>query len=518
MHRLARWFLPALGAMVLLAACGQPASPPAPVDAGPAAPATAPGTEASPPAADAGVTPLLDLETEQFLQLSEPWRGDWDAVTSGERRFLRVLVPYNRTLYFLSGAEQQGIAFESLREFEQTLVRQVPKGRVPPKIVIVPTPRNRLLPALAEGYGDIAIGGLTVTAARAQDVAFSLPTMDNVRELVVTAPGEPPVNSLADLAGREIHVRSSSSYRESLAATAERLQASGLEPLRVVATDEMLETEDLLQLVDAGILPATVADAHIARAWAGLFDRMVINDAVTLREGGTLAWAVRKDAPRLLEVVNGFVKGHREGTLFGNVLIKRYLDPAAKLRNPRSEGDARKFREIIGHLRRYAGDYDFDWLLVGAQAYQESQLDNNLRSAAGAVGVMQVKPSTARDMGINDIRPVDRNIEAGVKYLRFMSDRYFNDGKVDPLNRQLFAIAAYNAGPAKVARLRTEAATRGLDPDVWFGNVEVVAARRIGRETVDYVSNIYKYYVAYKALVAADSARRALPQVPTGPT
>jgi membrane-bound lytic murein transglycosylase MltF len=245
---------------------------------------------------------------------------------------------------------------------------------------------------------------------------------------------------------------------------------------------------------------------------------MVINDAVTLREGGTLAWAVRKDAPRLLEVVNGFVKEHREGTLFGNVLLKRYLDPAAKLRNPRSEGEARKFREIIGYLRRYAGEYDFDWLLVGAQAYQESQLDHSLRSAAGAVGVMQVKPATARDMGINDIRPIDRNIEAGVKYLRFMSDRYFNDGEVDPLNRQLFAIAAYNAGPAKVARLRTEAEDRGLDPDVWFGNVEVVAARRVGRETVDYVSNIYKYYVAYKALVAADSARRTLPQAPAGAT
>lgn len=506
MEKYSHFVVLVLAAMALLAGCGRDQEPPS-VDtvAAKAAPASA---------EDPGVTSHLDLETEQFLQLAAPWRGDWDAIESGERRFIRALVPYSRTLYFLSGAQQQGIAFEALREFERVLAKGWPKGKVPPKIVIVPTPRDRLLPALAEGHGDIAIGGLTVTSERATLVAFSLPTLENVREVVVTGPGEPPIGSLDDLAGREVHVRRSSSYWASLAAAGERLRAAGREPPRIVAADEMLETEDLLQLVDAGILPATVADAHIARAWAGLFDRMVVNEGVALREGGTLAWAVRKDAPRMLGVVNGFVRDHREGTLFGNVLLKRYLDPAAKLRNPRSEAEARKFREIVGYLRRYAGEYSFDWLLVGAQAYQESQLDHSLRSAAGAVGIMQVKPETARSMGIHDIRPVDRNIEAGVKYLRFMSDRYFNDGAVDPLNRQLLAIASYNAGPAKVARMRKEAGERGLDPNVWFGNVEIIAARRIGRETVDYVSNIYKYYVAYKALVAADAARQELQREP----
>ena len=120
---------------------------------------------------------------------------------------------------------------------------------------------------------------------------------------------------------------------------------------------------------------------------------------------------------------------------------------------------------------------------------------------------MQIKPSTARDVGISDIGPVDRNIEAGVKYLRFMADRYFAGETMDELNRELFAIASYNAGLARIARLRKEAAERGLDPDVWFHNVELVASRRIGRETVDYVSNIYKYYVAYKAIAAAAEAK-----------
>lgn len=502
---------PASDAAAAAAADAGVPAPAAPRPAEAGADATAPGP---PPGQSGGVTHLLDLETEKFLQLAEPWRGDWDAIAAGERRFIRALVPYNRTLYFLSGAEQQGIAFESLREFERTLARRVPQGKVPPKIVIIPTPRDRLLPALAEGLGDIAIGGLTVTADRGKQVAFSLPTMTAVNELVVTAPGQPPVTSLEDLAGREVHVRRSSSYWESLAAAADRLRAAGRPPPRVVAADEMLETEDLLQLVDAGALPATVADAHLARAWAGLFDRMVVNDRFVLREGGTVAWAVRREAPRLLGVVDAFVKDHREGTLFGNVLLRRYLDPAARLRNPHAAGDAARFRAIVDDLRRYAGQYRLDWLLVGAQAYQESRLDNSRRSAAGAVGVMQIKPATAREMGIDDPRPVDRNIEAGVKYLRFMTDRYLDDGAVDPLNRQLLAIASYNAGPARVAQLRKEAAGRGLDPNTWFGNVEVVAARRVGRETVDYVGNIYKYYVAYKALVAADEARRRLAQSP----
>lgn len=520
MCQTAQRLLPPLALVAALTACGpgeQSVAPPGgSAAAATAATATGAGPTGEPAAKATAVTHLLDLDTKRYLELAEPWHGDWDAIAAGKRRFIRALVPYSRTHYFLSGAEQQGIAFESLREFERTLERRVPKGTIPPKVVIVPTVRARLLPALAEGLGDIAIGGLTVTAERAEEVAFSEATMTDVRELVVTAPGQPPVSRLEDLAGREVHVRRSSSYWESLVAVAARLRAAGLAPPRVVPADEMLETEDLLQLVDAGVMPATVADAHLARAWAGLFDQMVVNDRLVLREGGTLAWAVRREAPRLLGEVNTFLDGHREGTLFGNVLLKRYLDPAAKLKNPHAAADAARFRAIVGYLRRYAGQYDFDWLLVGAQAYQESQLDNSRRSAAGAVGVMQVKPATARDMGISDPLPIDHNIEAGVKYLRFMSDRYFNDGTVDPLNRQLLAIAAYNAGPAKVARLRKEAAERGLDPDRWFGNVEVVAARRIGRETVDYVGNIYKYYVAYKALLAADEARRRLDLAPVG--
>jgi membrane-bound lytic murein transglycosylase MltF len=501
-----RNWLTAIGVLAALAV--QACRPDARVVPAPQAPAGDASSEDAQPAPEqSGITNLLDVDTEEYLQLHEPWDGDYDVIASGERRFLRALVPYSRTLYFLSGAEQAGVAFESLREFERVLAQGTPKGKVPPKIVIIPTTRERLLPALAEGMGDIAIGALTITPERRNLADFSLPTVDDVRELLVTGPGAQPVASLDDLAGREVHVRRSSSYHDSLIALGESLRARGREPPRIVVADERLETEDLLQMVDAGVIPATVADEHIAKLWRRVYKQLAVHEDIPLRTGAQLAWAVRRNAPGLLSVVNDFVKGHREGTLFGNVIIQRYYGEKARLLNPVTEAEARKFRTVVEYLRRYAGQYDFDWLLIGAQAYQESRLDNTRRSSAGAVGIMQIKPSTAADVGIKDVRPIDRNIEAGVKYLRFMADRYFADEAMDELNRELFAMASYNAGPARVAKLRREAAERGLDPNQWFRNVEIVAARRVGRETVDYVSNIYKYYVAYKALAAAAGPR-----------
>jgi membrane-bound lytic murein transglycosylase MltF len=157
---------------------------------------------------------------------------------------------------------------------------------------------------------------------------------------------------------------------------------------------------------------------------------------------------------------------------------------------------------MAGIFRNYGDRYDFDWLMLAAQGYQESGLRQDRRSPAGAVGVMQIKPSTAADpnIGIDDVSTVDNNIHAGTKYMRFLADRYFDDDGINDLNQWLLSLAAYNAGPAKVARMRREAAENGYDPNYWFDNVEIIAARRIGKETVTYVSNIFKYYVGYQII------------------
>jgi membrane-bound lytic murein transglycosylase MltF len=256
-------------------------------------------------------------------------------------------------------------------------------------------------------------------------------------------------------------------------------------------------------MVNAGLVPAVIVDSHKADLWVQILDNIQIHDNVAVRTGGEIAWAFRKNSPQLADMINGFLKGHKKGSLFGNVLLKRYFEDNKWVRNNLAEKDRQRFETMIELFRKYGTQYDFDFLMLAALAYQESRLDHTRKSRAGAVGVMQMLPSTARDpnVGIPDITDLENNVHAGTKYLRFLRDRYFSDDAIDPVNQELFTFAAYNAGPARVRSLRNEAAERGLDPNQWFRNVELIAARRIGRETVQYVSNITKYYIAYQQVV-----------------
>jgi len=454
---------------------------------------------------DTDPRPFQDLDAADILNLNQHWIGDYDDLA--ERRFLRVLVPYSRTLYYLDGPLQKGIAFEALRELESQLPL-IAGSRVRPKIVIIPTTRDRLLPALAEGYGDVAIGAFTVTDLRREIVDFSAPTMRGIEDVVVTGKAAPAVLTEADLAGSEIHVQRASSYYEDLVALNERLTSAGLRPVSIQEVDARLEEEDVLQMVDAGIIPATVSKRPIAEFWAQLYDQLVVHSQVALRSDGQIAWALRKDAPQIKKIIDGFVVKHRSGTLFGNVLLQRYLSSVRRLKNPTSAADLARYRSMAQHFRTYADRYGSDWLLAVAQGYQESELDHSRRSEAGAVGVMQIKPSTAadRNVGIANVEVLENNIHASIKYMNFLRDRYFRDPDIDPLDQGLFTLAAYNAGPARVISLRQKAAAVGLDSNQWFGNVEIIAARVIGRETVDYVGNVYKYYSAYKAVEAQRNA------------
>jgi membrane-bound lytic murein transglycosylase MltF len=219
---------------------------------------------------------------------------------------------------------------------------------------------------------------------------------------------------------------------------------------------------------------------------------------------------IRKNSPKLKSELNSFIKTHKKGTLFGNIIIKRYLKNTKWVRNAYTEKDLKRFKNTIELFRKYGKKYDMDWLLVAACAYQESRIDQSVRSPVGAVGVMQLLPDTAAGHPVNipDIEKIEPNIHAGVKYLRWLFDTYFRDEKdMDRLNKGLFTFASYNAGPGRIRELRRQASKMGLDPNVWFNNVEMVAAKKIGRETVQYVSNIYKYYIAYKLIVDKKSLK-----------
>ena len=438
----------------------------------------------------------------------ERWTGDLDGMA--ERRVVRALVTYNRSYYFYEGGEARGISYEGLKEFEKFLNRKLGTGNRQVSVIFIPVARGDLLRALAEGRGDIAASNIAITPEGLAVVDYSDPLRENVSNVVVTGPNSPALASLDDLGGKEVFVRKLSRYWFMLTRLNEELKKSGKPEVILKAADEDLEDEDILEMVNAGIVGVTVVDSLVGELWAKVFDRLTLRPDLVVPPNVNIGWAFRKESPQLAAAVNEFAREHKIGTAFGNTLLRRYFQSTKWIVNSTSEEELKKFRETVEFFKRYSDKYGFDWLMVAAQAYQESRLDQSARSAAGAVGVMQIKPSTAAGdpVNIKDVDKLEDNVHAGVKYLRFMVDEYFDDPALDRINRGLFAFASYNAGPNRVARLRRQAAAEGLDPNRWFNNVELVADREIGRETVTYVSNIYKYYVAFKLVLEREGQKK----------
>ncbi|PYR50418.1 MAG: lytic transglycosylase F [Acidobacteria bacterium] len=489
---------------LLVVACGgQPT--PAPEKAAAKDPASATPTKAG---SNNEPAPEEDLPSDSVIaQVFEPWNGDADGLE--DRHYLRILVTFSKTNYFIDRARQRGATYDAGKLFETFLNEKLRPQKRPIHVAFIPVSRDRIFRDLAAGRGDIAAANLTITPDRQKLADFAQPFFENVREVVVAAQDQPTIMTAEDLAGREVHARKSSAYFESLNQLNQRLRSASKPPVKIVEAPEALEDEDLLEMVNAGLIPYTVVDDHIAGFWRQILDGIRVQD-VDVKSGSQIAWAVRKDAPKLHELVDAFARANPKGSKNYNIIYQKYLKNTAFVKNSGAESEMQKFRQIRTFFEKYGGQYDLPWLLLAAQGYQESQLDQSRRSQVGAVGVMQIKPSTAEGNPIN-ITGVDqsteKNIQAGSKYLRFIVDQYYKDEPMDRLNKGLFALASYNAGPARVAGLRKKAAAMGLNPNLWFANVEVVAAREIGRETVTYVSNIYKYYVSYDLYVRQSQAR-----------
>ena len=258
-----------------------------------------------------------------------------------------------------------------------------------------------------------------------------------------------------------------------------------------------------IEMVNAGLIPLIIVDQHKADFWKQVFPKITVHDGVAVRTGADIAWAIREGSPQLKAAVDDFVARHAQGTAGGNALLVRYLKSAQYVKDAASEAERQKFLALVQYFKTYGEMYDVDWLLMGAQGYQESQLNQAARSKVGAIGVMQVMPATGKELGVGDITKVEPNIHAGIKYMRWMIDQYYGKEPMTRLDKALFAFASYNAGAGRIAQLRQDAAQRGLDPNVWFNNVEYVAAEKIGAETVTYVGNIYKYYIAYTLILEA---------------
>ena len=470
------------------------------------------------PAAEAPIpetaSPYDALPEAVRLVMDKPFTGDFDEMV--KRRSIRVAVTFNRTHYFIDKGQERGLTYESLKLFENELNADLKTGNLKVHVVIVPMPRDQLYPALAGGKVDMVAAMVTVRPELEKLVAFSEPTRTNVSEVVVTGPGAPPIATVDDLAGQEVFVRKG-----------ERLLRDPHPPERATESarqagrgdrrgaPDVLEDDDVLEMVNAGLAPITVVDDYLAEFWSQVFTNIKVHRDIAVRSGGSLAVAFRKENPQLREVVNTWIRKHGKGDAFRNVIERRYLQSVKYAKNAAADAERQKLQAVIELFKKYGAQYNFDYLLMAAQGYQESTLDHSVRSPVGAIGVMQVMPPTGKELKVGDITELEPNIHAGVKYMRFMMDQYFKDDPMDTLNKGLMTFAAYNAGPGRLRQLRREAEKRGLNPNVWFGNVERIASERIGRETVTYVSNIYKYYVTYR-LMTQQLERRAAAKAQVG--
>jgi membrane-bound lytic murein transglycosylase MltF len=455
---------------------------------------------------DAGTT-AEEMRTLNFN--NKAWSGDFDGML--ERRLVRVAVPYGRTLFYHDGGRERGLTVDAVRKFEEYLNKKYKKDlkKRPITVVLIPTTRDQLIPALLEGRADIAAGNITITEARQAQIDFSVPIAKPFSEIVVTGPGAPALSTLDDLAGQEVFVRPATSYYESLTALNERFGAAGKPLMTLAPLPDPIEDEDKLDMINAGLLGISVIDEWLADVWAPLLPKVVAHKDLVLRSGGEVGWAFRKQSPKLQAEVDDFITNivRKYGLVATN--LKSFSAKLRKAQNAKSGKDWERFQQAVDLFRKYGDQYRFDYLLLAAQGYQESQLDQSKRSPVGALGIMQLMPDTGKAMKVGDIRQAEANVHAGAKYMDHLLETYFPDADLDDTNRTLFAFAAYNAGPGRLAKLRKLAAEQGYDPNKWFNNVEWVVADKVGQEPVTYVRNIYKYYVSYTLAVEAERLKRA---------
>jgi len=465
-----------------------------------------------------GLDPPAPSKPRALPTTAKSWKGDFDQMLG--RRMIRVAVPYSRTLYFNDKGRERGVTADTVRDFERYVNAKYAKrlGKRPLTVYMIPTTRDELLQDVANGEADIAAGNLTVTDARRRIVDFYAPKNQRpVSELVLTGPRHGKLASADELSGKAVHVRKASSYHESLVALNERLSRAGTPEAKLVLVPDALEDEDMMEMLNVGLIDAMVVDDWKARAWSKVLPKVVVNEAATVRSGGLVGWAIRKDSPRLHEILDEFYADLAKKGGGADARIKQYSARVRQLQDATKSSDWKRFEQTLALFRKYGDKYHFDPLMLAAQGYQESTLDQNAKSHVGAIGIMQLMPATGAELKVGDIKLAEPNIHGGAKYMDQLMTKYFADAKFDDANRTLFAFAAYNAGPGRIATMRKEAVKRGLNPDKWFNNVELVTAEKVGIETTTYVRNIFKYYTAYKlSLEVSDAQRKAREQVAPG--
>lgn len=249
-------------------------------------------------------------------------------------------------------------------------------------------------------------------------------------------------------------------------------------------------------MLNTGLLPRAAVGDWKAGMWAQILPAIQFRPDLVLRGGARVGWVLRKNSPKLKAEFEDFYRGFlkKQGVL--QARMKQYMTRVKQITDPTASAESKRFQQTEVLFEKCGAKYGFDPLMLAAQGYQESQLKQDAKSHVGAVGVMQRMPAIGAELKVGDIKQLEPNIHAGAKCMDQLMTRYFKDAHFDAANRTLFALAACNAGPGRIAQMRTEATRRGLDPDRWFNNVELVTAEKAGIETTTHVRNIYKYDIS----------------------
>ncbi len=442
---------------------------------------------------------LLPVTASARVAGPEAWQATTTVRDLAEIRrngVLRVLVNQSRNSSGEVKGEVIGIEYARLRAFERYLNRDAAAGRAI-TLKIIPKAKDQLLAALQRGEGDMVAPGEMLGLVGMHGISRTRPVASDVQLVLVARQGSRRYQTLEQLSGRSIALPAGSAAGPALARMNRQLMERKRAPIIVEWVDPTLAVEDVLEMVQAGIYPVTAVEQTIAERWLKVMPKLRIDHHLSLGEKADMHWFLPKQANMLRASADRFLKSYRapenQDATFVRVYRRLY-----KVQYPLDRIGRQRLEKVRPTLQHHAELIDLDWLNLAALAFKESTLDPAARGAAGATGLMQVTPATARAMGVGDFQRLDNNVQASAKYLASLRRGFFASPRLNERERMAFMLAAYNMGPQRVQSMRAEARRRGLNPDQWFFQVERIAMETAGMGVVAYVNSVNKYYLAYQ--------------------
>jgi membrane-bound lytic murein transglycosylase MltF len=432
----------------------------------------------------------------------EVWLGDLDGMLNRGR--LRVLLPFSRTFFFRENGQNLGLSAEILKRYERFLNDQVILGDKKMEVIFLPTPQERLLEELLAGKGDVIAADIIPQPAQEQQITTISPVALEIQEILVTGPHASQFKSIFNLSGQTITLRKNSPYTASLQKLNNTLTSIGKEPVTLQFAAPFLQDEDLLEMTGVGLLPMTIIDNHVGEFWSDILYGVNLHKKIALRTAKELTWVIRADNHLLDESIRYFKENSYLPQDALQILIEYYRHRGNTLKNNLEPAALARYQRMLPLFEKYGKKYHFPPQLLAALAFQQSGIDPAF-GKNGAVGVMGLDPSATLQEGLETklkkMRKTAYNIQTAARYLRFLADHYFSSSNVEELDRNLMAVAAYQASPEQVIAARKKAALDGFNPDLWFNHTEVALLSgelEEEKDTAQSTRNIYKYFTVYE--------------------